>query len=151
MKKLAMAVVSARSAWVIVDIEKRRPLRPQAIIEKLPQNISLDAAVTPPGALMERSSLQKAAERKALYTDVDYNGHVNNVRYIQWIEDALDPVLLENANKIRMDINYLSEILSSDVTEIMSAPIEGEEGAFAFEGRKTESGQAAFRAELRLF
>jgi acyl-ACP thioesterase len=150
------AAVSARSAWIILDMEKRRPLRPQSIMDNLPQNEGLDAL--PPdangiAALAERSTLQLAAERKALYTDVDYNGHVNNVRYIQWIEDTLDPQLLEKAGKMRFDINYLNEILGGETAEILSAQIDCEDDAkvFAFEGRKKDGGQAAFRAELRLF
>jgi acyl-ACP thioesterase len=147
--------VSARSAWIIVDIEKRRPLRPQSVMDKLPQNEGLQALPPEAGgaaALAQRDNLRKAAERKALYTDVDYNGHVNNVRYVQWIEDTLDPQLLEKADKIRLDVNYINEILGGEAVEILSAPIEddGAVNAFAFEGRKTESGQAAFRAELRL-
>jgi acyl-ACP thioesterase len=156
--------VSARSAWIIVDIEKRRPIRPQSIMDNLPLNVGMEAltetdrdtGLVSCGSLAERSDLQKAAERKALYTDIDYNGHVNNVRYIQWIEDTLDPLLLEKADKIRLDINYLSEILGGETVEILSAPIEDNScnNAFAFEGRKIENGsgsRAAFRAELRLY
>ncbi|MDR1836856.1 MAG: acyl-ACP thioesterase [Treponema sp.] len=147
-------VVSARSAWLIVDIEKRRPLRPQSVMNNLPLNEGLEALAPEAGgtaALAERN-LQKTAERKALYTDVDYNGHVNNVRYVQWIEDTLDPRLLEEAGKMRLDINYLNEILGGETIEILSSPFEDENCAyaFAFEGRKKEGGQAAFRAELRL-
>jgi acyl-ACP thioesterase len=153
-------VISARSGWIIVDIEKRRPLRPQSVMDTLPQNDGLNALTSGPVSLSERGNLQKAAERKALYTDVDYNGHVNNVRYIQWIEDVLDPPLLEKAGKMRLDINYMNEILGGETVELFSAPLDVEENgtagaaaggqAFAFEGRKTETGQAAFRAELRL-
>jgi acyl-ACP thioesterase len=147
--------VSARSAWIIVDIEKRRPLRPQFVMDNLPKNEGLQALPPEAGgaaALAERSNLQKASERQALYTDVDYNGHVNNVRYVQWIEDTLDPQLLEKAEKMRLDINYMNEILGGETIELMSAPIDGENcPAFAFEGRKKENSQTAFRAELRLW
>ena len=155
--------VRARSGWLIIDIEKRRPLRPQAVMDTLPQNEGLDALPSGAAGLAERDNLQKAGERQALYSDVDYNGHVNNVRYIQWIEDSLDSALLEKARSIRLDINYVSEILPGEITGIWSAPLpdaeaaspEGKEGpanaAFAFEGRKVEGAQAAFRAELRLW
>ena len=148
-------VIKAKSAWLVVDIEKRRPLRPQSVMDKLPQNEGMESL--PPEAngaagLPERDNLRPAAERKAVYTDVDYNGHVNNASYVKWIEDALEPQFLENADKIRMDINYLSEILPGEVIELLYAPIEDSNytSAFAFEGRKKETGQAAFRAELKL-
>jgi acyl-ACP thioesterase len=144
-------VISARSGWIIVDIEKRRPLRPQSVMDTLPLNDGLNALTSGPVGLSERANLPKTGERKALYTDVDYNGHVNNVRYIQWIEDALERQFLETAEKMRLDINYLNEILSGEVVEILSAQLADENGAFAFEGRKTANEQAAFRAELRLW
>ncbi|MDR0324153.1 MAG: acyl-ACP thioesterase [Treponema sp.] len=161
-------VVSARSAWLIVDMEKRRPLRPQSVIDMIPLNEGQDIFLPEMQdaeskeqktqsltSLAERNNLQKVMERKALYTDIDYNGHVNNVRYIQWIEDALEPHLLENAGKIRFDINYLNEILAGESVEILSASVEDNSGGapckvYAFEGRKIETGQTAFRAEIRL-
>ena len=148
-----IAVVSAGSCWIIMDIEKRRPLRPQPVMDSLPKNENLKALSWSPAGLEEHGNLKKVAERQALYTDIDYNGHVNNVRYIQWIEDILAPQLLEKAEKMRFDINYLNEILGGDVIEIMSASLEDRScsGAFAFEGRKTGNKQAAFRAELRLW
>ena len=147
------AIVAARSAWLIVDIGKRRPLRPQSVMDNLPKNEginALDPEDNGTASLEERKDLQKAAERKALYTDVDFNGHVNNVRYIQWIEDTFDPQLLEKADKFRIDINYMNEIMLGETAELLSAPILGENNAFAFEGRKKDGGQVAFRAELRL-
>jgi len=148
-------VVSARSAWLIVDIEKRRPLRPQATMDRMPQNEGVRALSPEAGGaagLEERSGLLKTAERKAVYTDVDFNGHVNNVRYIHWIEDALDSHLLEKADKMRIDINYLNEIREGETIDIMSAEINDNSAAhsFALEGRKKD-GPAAFRAELRLW
>jgi acyl-ACP thioesterase len=149
-------VVSARSGWIVLDVEKRRPIRPQSLMDNLPQNEGENALSPEDGAiaaLEERSNLQKIAERKALYTDLDFNGHVNNVRYIQWIEDALEPQFLENADSMRLDINYLNEILGGEDIDIMSVNIEDPAcaEAFAFEGKKTENSQSAFRAELRLY
>jgi acyl-ACP thioesterase len=163
--KDGIPVVCARSGWIVLDVEKRRPIRPQSLMDNLPQNEGENALSPEDGAiaaLEERSNLQKIAERKALYTDLDFNGHVNNVRYIQWIEDALEPQFLESADSMRLDINYLNEILGGEDVDIMSANIDDSAcaEAFAFEGKKTENSQAAaqqaasqsaFRAELRLY
>jgi acyl-ACP thioesterase len=146
------AAVRARSCWLIIDMEKRRPLRPQFIMDKLPQNEGLDA-LSSASSLEERQTLQKTAERQALYTDLDYNGHVNNVGYIRWIEDAADRPLLEQSRQMRLDVNYTNEVLPGEVTGIWSAPIDtaGAFYAFAFEGKKVHDNQTAFRAELRLY
>jgi len=145
------AAVRASSSWIIVDLIKRRPLRPQAIVDTMPHNEGLDALPNTAVILEENPSLQKRREHPALYTDVDYNGHVNNISYIRWIENAINPELLEQAKQMRLDINYLNEVLRNEITGIWSAPIEASPPAhaFAFEGRKEN--QAAFRAELRLW
>ena len=143
--------VRARSSWIIIDLEKRRPVRPHSIMDLLPLNEGLDALNAAVG-LEENMLLEQKAERCALYSDVDYNGHVNHVSYIRWIEDALDPALLENARQMRLDINYMNEVRPGEATGIWMAPIETEAAhAFAFAGKKSTSGEAAFRAELRLW
>ena len=155
-------VVRARSGWIIISLDKRRPMRPQPVIERLPLNEGMDALPAVVG-LKEYLSGIKITERRALYNEVDYNGHVNNVSYIRWIEDAVDPVLLENAKTMRMDINYLSEVLPGETVEIWMEPLKKTASLlneadppsyiFAFEGKtKREQGSIfVFRAELCLW
>jgi acyl-ACP thioesterase len=144
------------SAWLIIDLEKRRPLRPQSVMDTLPRNEGLRALASGAAGLADLKNPEKSAERRAAYSDLDYNGHVNNVRYVQWIQDALEPALFEKAERMRLDINYLNEILPGELVELWRAQAEdaapGESAAaFAFEGRRARGGQAAFRAELRLW
>ncbi|GHV82590.1 acyl-ACP thioesterase [Spirochaetia bacterium] len=156
-------VIRGRSGWIILDIDKRRPLRVQPLIESLPPNDGLDALPGGAQGLEARENLSKTGERRAAYSDIDYNGHVNNARYIQWVQDAAAPELLEKADRLRFDINYLSEIKYGELIELWTAPvvevgIDGNDDsntaavygqAAAFEGRRAEGGQAVFRAELR--
>jgi len=152
------AAVRASSIWLIVDIIKRRPLRPQSLLENMPLNEGLDALPAAPVSIDENPSLTKCCEHPALYTDVDANGHVNNISYIRWIEDAINPEMLEQATQMKLDINYMNEVLRNEITSVWIAPVETKPAAedalppahaFAFEGRKEK--QTAFRAELRLW
>jgi acyl-ACP thioesterase len=165
------ALVRGRGNWLILDLDRRRPLRPQAVIEGMPLNEGIDALPSGTGSLAVRDNLTKTGERRALYSDIDYNGHVNNTRYIQWIQDTVDGALLETADRMRLDINYLSEVLPGETTELWIAELSPDPpaedggvqiagavpprclcpGAFALEGRKSGEGQAAFRAELRIW
>jgi acyl-ACP thioesterase len=148
-------LVIARSSWLIVDLEKRRPLRPQATMEKLPLNQGLDALMDGGKGLDAVVGLERAAERTAAYSDIDFNGHMNNARYVQWIQDILEPGTLAQARTMRLDINYLREVKAGETLELWKAPIPCPEhgparsgAALAVEGRRGD--QAAFRAELRL-
>jgi acyl-ACP thioesterase len=145
-------VVRGRSCWIILDVERRRPLRPQSVMETLPMNEGMDALEGIPASLESRGDLRQAGERRALYSDIDYNGHVNNVRYIQWIQDSMEGGLLERAGRARLDINYLGEVRPGETVELWRAEFsaEGWDWAAGFEGRRREEGEPAFRAELRI-
>jgi acyl-ACP thioesterase len=161
------AIVRGRGGWLVLDIEKRRPLRPQQLVDALPHNEGRDAFPAGPIGLDQRDGLEKIAERNALYSDIDFYGHANNARIIQWVQDVTDMEILTKASQIRLDINYLSEGMPGDTVELWAAPItdflpggldaEIQERdypsspgpSFAYEGRRPDSGQAVFRAELR--
>ncbi|MDR1574660.1 MAG: acyl-ACP thioesterase [Treponema sp.] len=116
-------LVRGRSNWLILDLDRRRPLRPQGLMAELPLNEGIDALPSGANGLMAMDDLTGAGERRARYSDIDYNGHVNNTRYIQWIQDTVDSALLETADRMRLDINYLSEILPGETTELWIAPL----------------------------
>ena len=157
-------VVRGRGGWLVVDIEKRRPLRAQSVMEPLPPNEGTDALPSGPAGLGAAENLVKKMERTALYSDIDYYGHTNNARYIQWIQDVTDMDILTNANQIRLDINYLSEVLPGQTVELFVAPLvnngapsesnaadypQSAVAGFAYEGRRPGAGEPVFRAELR--
>jgi acyl-ACP thioesterase len=174
-------IVRARSCWLIVDIERRRPLRPQATMDKLPLNAGRDSLPGGGGGIDAwpadlAAVALKAGSRRAAYSDIDFNGHMNNARYVEWIQDIGDgdsgPEALAGAKTMRLDINYLSEVKLGETIELWTAPLPSPSGGKAFrengafkeagafrengmtiEGRRTTAegtGQTAFRAELRL-
>jgi acyl-ACP thioesterase len=142
-------LAGARSCWLIVDMEKRRPLRPQATMNQLPLNEGLDALADGGRGLEAPPVAEKAAERTAAYSDIDFNGHMNNARYVQWVQDIVEGAALARAKTMRLDINYLSEVKLGETLELWKAHVSLRDGASTVvEGRR--DGRAAFRAELRL-
>ncbi|MDR1128215.1 MAG: acyl-ACP thioesterase, partial [Treponema sp.] len=63
------ALVRGRSGWIILDLDRRRPLRVQPVVEKFPPNDGLDALPGAPPGLEARGNLEKAGERRAAYSD----------------------------------------------------------------------------------
>jgi acyl-ACP thioesterase len=142
------AVAQGSAAWLILDWEKRRPLRPGPLMAPLPRNEEAPLLQGGAANLEARNGLCKTGGRRALYSDIDYNGHVNNTRYIQWIQDALEMETLEQADRMAFDINYLGEIKSAEGVELWTER-EGR-AKTAFEGRREGDGRPVFRAELRV-
>ena len=159
------ALVRGRGAWLVLDIEKRKPLRIQPIADELPHNEGINAFPSGPADLPPRGNFEKTCERMALYSDIDFYGHANNARYVQWIQDTTDMEIITKADQMRLDINYLSEVMPGETVELWAARLDRPEEnansmdyprqggpAFAYEGRRPlndGTGQPVFRAELR--
>jgi acyl-ACP thioesterase len=145
-------IVRGSSCWLIMDIARRRPLRPESLITPLPPNDGRVFLEGGAAGLEKRDGLVKIAERTALYSDIDFNGHVNNARYIQWIQDAL-PAPFDEGGTMRIDINYVSQILRGESVGIYCGPLsddtsaDGMKRSFAIEGRTVSA--SSFRAEIR--
>jgi acyl-ACP thioesterase len=53
-----------------------------------------------------------------VYSDIDFNRHVNTLRYIDLIFDSLPIELIEKNNGMRLDINFIAEALYGEVLTI---------------------------------
>lgn len=146
-----------RSGWIVLDTQKMRPVRPGFLTDSIPLNEGRDAVTDGIGSLESFPDLEPVGSRDSAYSDIDYNGHVNNARYVQWIQDALPREALENSAGYRIDVNYLSEVKPGASVDFFCGQRKrtGNDGAeysfYAFEGRHRDGGQPSFRAEIRLF
>ncbi|MDR2344291.1 MAG: acyl-ACP thioesterase [Spirochaetaceae bacterium] len=145
----ATLLARACSSWLVLDIGKRRPLRPEALTVRLPLNEGRPFLEGGARSLAKRDDLVKTAERTPLYSDIDFNGHVNNARYIQWIQDALPKDFIKNASRLRIDINYVNEVVLGETVEIYSSAADPDL-ELALEGRKVSDKQAVFRAGIKI-
>ncbi|MFP4229181.1 MAG: acyl-[acyl-carrier-protein] thioesterase [Salinivenus sp.] len=82
-------VARATSAWFLIDLKRRRPVRPPQAVRTLnfpdraPALAPLSDELSPP----ERADHERTVT--VGYHDLDRNEHVNNVRYLTWALDTL--------------------------------------------------------------
>ena len=96
------------STWAILDINDGRPLRPKKAYSEVPWG-EPEFEVLP--RIKPAPDAQKCAEIVAKYGDIDVNNHVNNARYIAWVED----VIKKTPRKIL--VNYVSQVMLGDRIE----------------------------------
>lgn len=107
-------LANAMSAWLLLDIEKKRPQRPEKVLPSelfqpnLEENILPEKANAPENPLFGRIF-------HVNFSDLDMNNHVNNVSYIRWVEDFC---MKNNFPFNRLLINYQSEALLGENIEI---------------------------------
>ncbi len=101
----------AASLWVLLDLTTRRMVQPGSVAALMPDNSDLPAPLGLPGSVNEVSGTLEEGRFLPRYTDLDYNGHVNNTRYVDWACDALGIDTMSAYEPARFTVNYNMEIL----------------------------------------
>lgn len=95
------------SLWILMDMDTRAMVLPGK------SGIALNGLLRGSELTAPSSILPKAAEsffdRKVCYTDLDRNGHVNNTRYLDWVDDLLSSQFHQAHTLKELSICYLSE------------------------------------------
>lgn len=109
----------AHTDWMIVNLESRRPERPAPWVGNLAGQYE---EILPIGnGLMDRKELKGVFEQdacswmaprefRAVYSDIDFNGHVTQSVYMQWMLDAHGYTFQEEHRISRMEVMYAHEI-----------------------------------------
>lgn len=109
-----LVLANAYSIWIPIDISTKRPKRLSDDVLPLHQ---LAYNCEMPEKLGHTEGGIFSAERVVQASDLDMLGHVNNVKYVEWL---LDDFYREN--KIDkphfIEINYLSEVLEDSVVQL---------------------------------
>ena len=121
---------NACTIWVMFDMKTRRA-KDLMTLDGIHEFAAGDVGLIEKPTKLNAVDGQEYDGFKVKYSDIDINGHVNSIRYIQWISDcfALD-VYKKNQIK-RFEINYMNEMLFDDFVEIVGQ--ETENGDFRFE------------------
>ena len=123
------------STWALIDYQSRQPIN----LEHLP-NGGFSAAVldeVPPIATYSRvrvTSPQLTLRRRCAVSDLDINGHVNSIRYLDMAMDML-PIEWHREHRLhRVELAYGLEGRCGDELEIAMQPLDALR--FAFEIRR---------------
>ncbi|UJP65229.1 acyl-[acyl-carrier-protein] thioesterase [Mongoliitalea daihaiensis] len=135
-------LATAMSAWLLLDMESKRPQRPDKVLPSELFAVVNDSSLTP-AKVLTLADMTNAGVIQVRYSDLDMNNHVNNVSYIRWVED-----FMRERNWTIQDvlINYLAEISAGQLIHLTYHPkdveviIEGRvEGKVVFSAVATTS------------
>ena len=139
------------SSWVVLDMKNRSFVRNDALppfVNPEPQNTE-DAVeerapkvVIPPG--LEKKPVR---EHIVCYSDTDFNGHTNNVKYVVWAMDRIDPEYASTHQVKEIAVNFNRETHLGDSVDLFLAEETTETGrAFYVEG--FVAGRQSFMVKL---
>jgi len=95
------------AVWVLMDRQTRAMVLPGksgVVVNGLLRGTELDM----PGSILPKT-FQNLVTRAVGYTELDRNGHMNNTRYMDWVDDLL-PAAFHRDHPVReISLCYLSE------------------------------------------
>lgn len=114
--------VVATSSWVILNVDTRALVRNEAMaVPVTPERVCHDHAIEELAerVIMPRDcSPELVGEHVVRYSDTDFLGHTNNVRYVVWALDHLDyGELLERPIR-EVSVNYSHEVRAGETVQI---------------------------------
>ena len=130
------AAVVSTSSWIVMNMETRRAVRSDqlgGVIPLEPQctDSAIDEAA--PKLLMPQGLVpEKAGEKRICYSDVDYNHHANNTKYVVWSMDCLPDELVYGSRLKEICINFIKEARPGETVELYRLEADG---AWYVEGR----------------
>jgi len=100
----------ARSIWAAIDIETRRPtnvLELEGLVDYIDghQLCPIDGLKK----ILPIKDTLPVSNFKVQYSDIDINGHLNSMKYIEHFVDLFDLDTFEQKEIRRYEINYISE------------------------------------------
>ena len=99
------------SLWTLIDINKRRIVRPQRVGLELPEIEEYHSYVENYEPVIKSIETKKVMTRQVLYNDIDVNQHMNNTKYIEWALDLLPYHDFQNYYIEQISMYYKKEIV----------------------------------------
>ena len=125
----------ACSSWALIDVKSRRPVRMDAYGDRLPQSPDLSALPDArPGKVMLPDSFDGKEELITVSpADLDYNHHVNNIRYLVWLMMYQDEDFLKQRELAELNIAFLGETVSGDRLILRGSSVGDNDRVYIFQ------------------
>ena len=120
-------MILATTSWLIIDMNTRRLVRNSDLALS---DTAMHAIETPADKVVIPVDVEPELVRKhpVTWSEIDTNGHVNNVKYAVWAIDAVKPEDIKERPLKELLINYDAEVMPGDVVKISRVRQETEDG-----------------------
>jgi len=135
-------VAWATSSWFLIDVERRRPVRPPEVVRTLDPP-DRDPVLPASGEeLSEPTAVDHEHTLTVGYHDLDRNEHVNNVRYLTWALDSLPASVYEHYRCVGTALDFQNEVaVGASIRVTVGLEENGDELRGRHSLRNVETGQ----------
>jgi len=100
---------SASTYWLVLDLERRRPVRLPAVVLEAMEQHEIGSATAKPGRLDGPDLVDQERVFTVRRSDLDLADHVNNTSYVEWAMEAVPDEVWANQELAEFQIGFLSE------------------------------------------
>jgi len=140
------SVGSAVSAWLVIDTQKRRPVRIAPFVERL-KPVAGDHILS---VKLNKLPLHKDYEHQRHFRvrrrDLDINQHVNNASYVEWVLESIPVAIQDKAVLSELEINFLAESFFGNRIIARCQPQDPDSSLFHHSLLREEDGRELLRA-----
>ena len=112
-------IIIASSIWALIDAKTRKVIVDKDTIKKLPPETS-EYELPLPGKIAASEEKNLIETRTIHYSDLDFNCHMNNVRYVELLMDVHDFEFYKTHRPTFISLNYMKEIREKDKVSVYS-------------------------------
>jgi acyl-ACP thioesterase len=110
-------IFAALTQWAMIDISTRQPLDLR-YADEYNKYLCADQSPVKNPRKIAAINPQKTVTHRVKYSDIDFNRHVNSLRYLTLMIDMLPVELLMTATPTHIEVNFLRESQYGDVLTI---------------------------------
>lgn len=142
-------IIRAISTWVVIDVEDRKLKRADAIHLQYPV-LTKERAIPEKFRRLKRSEdLVSVYKKKIGYSDIDFNGHLNNSKYVDYIMDCFSVNIHAQSEVASIEVHFVNEALPGETILLMKQQGANQNSIY-IEGQKEDHHSSVFKSYILL-
>ena len=111
-------IVGSETFWAVFNTKKRRPESLALPYDHFELYAEKRATTKGFSKINIDNEKEIVFEKKVFLSDLDIVNHVNNVKYLEWCLDLVDPTIILNQKIESFEMNFLKELSLNDIVII---------------------------------
>jgi acyl-ACP thioesterase len=114
----------ALSQWCMLDFVRRVPVSLETIADMYNPYVCLEPSPCEVPLRLRAIEPDVVNEHKVVYSDIDFNSHMNTMRYIGLMVDMIDIELIKSNRPLRIDVHFMNECMYGQLLKVGMQSVE---------------------------
>lgn len=115
-------IAEAHSVWALLNLKEKRLMKNSEFSYGFPPDEPLNAGLITRVRMPQTQEMELAGERKIVFSDIDYNGHMNNTNYPDMLCDFVPDISRRRVTA--MTLSFLNEASFEHTLTVLRAQHE---------------------------